>query len=475
MIIRISIIIAVCVSLNISVTSAADDSNASNIPAKKLPHHAHVAKRVTQAVPVTNDIDVSGLNKTRALTVVSQIELFRSFLQETTQNKGTIFRIFSSNYTPIDYELLLEMRRFINLYAGIPQTDEVFHLMALVHKRTKNYSAAALDWEFLKVMYPQSSFVATANTQLQQLSSDQLSKQVAMIDRMNTQVAQLSGDMDQRTGSFIEFLRTSGEEIFAAPIVDESVSFLARNITFQNEDVIEIAIAHQSMLIDNDIALYRFNKLLSVYPSSNLRPDSLLSIARIQREKQRLFVKASKTFLELIEKYPGSNEAKLGYEELATMYNADMLDYPNAISTYEAIIAKYKKDPGVLYSLLTLEKIYESKTFQLDKAIDTYLRVADIYKQGQDGLNALIAAENIVFNSTKNWVLAISINDRINARSPNSEAALKALFANADITENMLGDKVKAKEMYKNFIDDHPTHLLAKEAQKRIDAMPKKS
>jgi tetratricopeptide (TPR) repeat protein len=404
------------------------------------------------------------------LTIVSQIDQFRTTIQETTLDKG----IFSSNYKPIDIELLSDMRRFINNYASYPQTDEVLHLMALVHKRTKNYSAAALDWELLKVMYPQSTFVATANKQLQELSVDQLAKQVAMINRMNEQISMLSGDMDQRTGSFIEFLRSSRDEVFAPSIVAESASFLVRNETFQNEDIIESAIAHQSMLIDNDIALYRFNKLLSVYPASNLSADSMLSIAFIQREKLKLFDKASKTYLALIEKYPDSNEAKLGHEELATMYSVDMHDYPNAIRTYEEIIAKYKKDPSVLYSLLTLERIYESKTFQKDKAIDTYLRVADIYAQEQDGLSALIEAENIASNSPRSWIMAISINDRINARAPDSEEAIKALFSNADITENKLGDQVKAKEMYANFIADYPAHTLAKEAQKRISAMTKK-
>ena len=109
------------------------------------------------------------------------------------------------------------------------------------------------------------------------------------------------------------------------------------------------------------------------------------------------------------------------------------------------------------------------------KAIDTYLKLADIFEQGQDGLNALVNAENIAIESTKNWVQAISINERIIARSPNTEIAIKAAYSNADITENKLGDKVKAKEMYEKFVKEHPDHTLAKDAKKRIDAMIKAS
>jgi tetratricopeptide (TPR) repeat protein len=424
--------------------------------------------------PVISEPEVPSLKKSRALTVMQQIELLRITTKETTQEKGVFSRMFSSDSNPIDSDLLLEMHQFTASYAKLAQTDEVFHLMAVVHKRTKNYIAAVLDWELLKVMYPNSSFVSEANKQLKELSGDQLSKQAATIDKMNRKIATLDGDMDQRTGAFIEFLGTFREEGFAAAIADESASFLARNETFLNEDVIENAIAHQAVLINNDIALYRFNKLLALYPASKLRADSLLSIASIQREKLKLYDKAAKTYVSLIEKHPDSIETQMGYEALATMYNEDIHDYPGAIRTYDAIIAKYKKDPIVLRSLLTLEKVYETKTNQQDKAIETYLRVADSFEQGQDGMNALLGAENIAVNSTRNWVQAMSINDRISARSPNSELALKAVFSNADITENKLGDKAKAKELYEKFIKEHSSHALAKDAQKRVDAMMKK-
>ena len=459
--------------LNISSARATDTVNTPSAKTNKKSVHSHTVKKIIPPAPVTNVIAVPILKS--PLTVDYQIELFRAFIKETPHDKGTLSQTFSSNYNPIDIELIAEMRRFINLYAEFPQTDEVFHLMALVQKRTKNYSAAALDWEFLKVMYPESALIAGANLQLHELSADQLSKQVAMIDRMNTQITLLSGDMDQRTGLFIVFLKSSRSADFAAAIVAESDSFLTRNKTFQNEDAIESAIAYQSMQIDSDIALYHFNKLLSLYSSSNLRADSLLSIARIQRETLKQFDKAAKTYSALINQYPDSNEAKLGYQELATMYNADMHDYINAISTYETIIAKYKKDPSVLFSLLSMEKIYENKTFQHDKAIASYLRVADIYDQEPDGLNALVEAENIAVHSTRNWALEMSINDRIVTRAPDSEVAIKAAFSNAEIVETMLGDTKKAKVMYESFIDEHPAHTLAKEAQKRIDAMSKKN
>lgn len=424
------------------------------------------------AAPVENESE--RLKRARASLVLQKIERFRSAVKETTQEKGVFSKLFSSDSNPIDIELLQDMRHFVEAYANLPQTDEVLYLSAFVHKRMKSYQAAALDLIMLKVMYPESSFVFAANKQLKEFSNDQLSKFAATIAKADKQIDSLSGDMDQRAGAFLEFLGTFREETFAAPIAAECVSFLARNANFAGDDVIENAIAHQAMLIDNEIALYRFGKLLALYPASKLRADSLFSMATIQRGKLKLYDKAAKNFLALIENHPDSNETKLGYEALATMYNEDMRDYPNAIKTYDAIVAKYKDDPIVLRGLQALEKVYETKTNQPDKAINTYLKLSEVFPTGTEGMNALIAAERIAVSSTKNWAVAIAINERIVARAPNSEEAMKALYASADITETKLGDKGKAKEMYQDFIQAHPAHSLAKDAQKRIDALTKK-
>jgi tetratricopeptide (TPR) repeat protein len=447
-----------------------------NEPAPEAaPAPAAKTAEVEAAAPVeaVAEPDSVRLKKARASLALQKIELFRAAVKDTTQEKGVFSRIFSSDSSPIDLELLQDMRYFTEAHAALPQTDEVFYLMAQVHKRMKSYQAAALDLAMLKVMYPESTFVHAASKQLKEMGDDQLSKFSGVISKINQRIESLTGDMDQRSGTFLAFLGTFREDSFAASISAECASFLARNETFQNDDMIENAIAHQAMLLDNDVALYRFTKLLALYPASELRADSLLSMATIQRDKLKLYDKAAKNFLLLIENHPDSNETKLGYELLATMYSEDMREYTNAIKTYDAIVAKYKDDPIVLRGLLALEKVYETKTNQPDKAIDTYLKLSEVFASGADGMNALLAAERLAVSSTKNWAVAIAINERIVARAPNSEDAVKAMYASADITDAKLGDKGKAKELYQGLIDKHPKHSLAKEAQKRIEAMTK--
>jgi len=449
-----------------SETVLAPDASPAEVPSS-------VPQSDAAIVPDVVENTASHLRTIKASLALQKIELFRTSVKETTQEKGIFSRMFSSDINPIDVELLDEMRKFTEKYASLPQTDEVFYLMALVHERMSNYQAAALDWNMLKVMYPYSSLVTQANKQLKELTGDQLSKFTPLLDKISLRTESLDGDMDHRTGAFLAFLGTFREESFAPAITAECVSFLVRNETFSDEDVIENAIAHQAMLIDSDIALYRFTKLLALYPVSHFRADSLLSMADIQRKKLKNYNKAQQTFAELIDKHPDTSEAKLGYESLAIMYNVNMRDYPNAIKTYKAIIARYNDDPVVLRGMFVLEKIYETKTHQLDQAIDTYLKLSEVFETGKEGMKALLAAERLAVNSVRNWEVAIGINKRIMLRAPNTEDAVKALYANANITDKKLGDKNKAKVMYQDFIKTYPKHSLSKDAQKRITALTK--
>lgn len=416
----------------------------------------------------------ASLKEAKAALLSKKIEMLRKSVKESTPAKSG-FSLFSSASKPIDAELLAEAHQLFDRYSAQAEADEVLHLQASLHMRMNNFPAAALDWMLLKVMYPQSTFVAVANKQLKALSDDDLKKQATVIDKLNKKITTLSGETDQRVGMFLEFLGTFREESFAPAIASASSNFLLRNENYANEDVIESAIAHQSVMIDNDVALYRFNKLLALYPDSYLRANSYYSIASIQRDKQKNYDAAAKSFATLIDNHPDSNETKLGYEALAAMYNEDMKQYPNAIKTYEAIIAKYKDDPIVLRALLAQAKVYESRMDNPSKAIDSYLKLADIFDKGQDGLNALKEAEKIAEKSIKNWSQAIAINDRIIARVPNSDDSAISLFSNANLTESKLGDKEGAKALYQQLVKDYSAHKLSKDAQKRIDAIEKEA
>jgi outer membrane protein assembly factor BamD (BamD/ComL family) len=298
----------------------------------------------------------------RKLLAPKKIELLRATVKATTVEKGFFSSLFSSSVNPVDIELLAEMDRFINQSPELAESAEVYQLKAQVHKRIQNFPAVALDWAMLLAAYPDSSFTAEAQKGLKELSDGKLKKQAATIAAMTEKLGSLSGERDQREATFLIFLGTLRDADFAVPIAAECAAFLARNQTYTDDDRIVHAQAHQQMQINNDVAIYHFNKLLALYPASTLRPDSYLSLGTIQRKGLKHYDLAAVNFKAVIEKHSESEEAKQAYELLANMYDEDMSDYPNAIKIYEAIVTRYKNDPVVLRALQAQARIYQNKT-----------------------------------------------------------------------------------------------------------------
>ncbi len=422
--------------------------------------------------PAPVETAASKLRAAQQNLALPKVELLRTTIKNTTPSKNLFARFLSSSSKPIDVDLLVDIRRFTERFPDFPETAEAFHLMAVVHQRTDNNPAAAIDWLMLRAAYPDSPFSKEAVKQLQALAAGDLKKHADTLKTMGAQIDKLTGERDERMAAMLLYLGGNTEKDFAAPIADACASFLVSNQSWIQEDVIEHALARQTMLLDPQVALYRLNKILALYPSSPLRPDSMLSIGNVQHNNLNAFDQAAKSYSKLIEQYPDSAEAKQGYELLGATYDVDLQDYPNALKTYEAVVAKYKDDPVVLRALRAMANIQQSKTRQPANAIASYLKIADIFK-GADGLQALLAAENLALSATEDWVSAIDINHRIMALAPQDEEAVKAQFNNADITENKLNNKEVARTMYVAFASKYPNHALAKDANRRIESLNK--
>ena len=436
----------------------------------QIPAAPHVAECPPQALPIE-----SVPNKLRTAQqnlVMQKVDVFRTTVKNTAPTKNIFSRLMSSATNPIDADLMNEMQSFTERFPDFPETAEVFHLMAQVHLRTDNYSAAALDWLVLRTAYPNSSFNKEAGKQLQALAADDLKKHAETLKTWSAQVDKLKGEREERLANMLKYLGGNTEKDFASSIADACASFLVSNQSWLQEDVIEHAYARQAILLDAQIALYHLEKMLALYPASPLRADSILSIGDVQRKSLKAFEPAAKSYAKLIEQFPDATETKQAYESLAAMYDEDMRDYPKALKTYDTIVKKYKDEPIVLRALRAMANIQQNKSSQPAQAIESNIKIAEIFK-GADGLEALLVAERIANFTTRDWKVAIDINNRIITLSPQHEEAVKAQFNNADITENKLNDKESSKKMYEDFVAKYPGHSLAKDANRRLEAINK--
>src|SRR5512135_3007437 len=392
--------LSICIFL-LAAPALADEESTAPATADALAPASSVAPASTIANPQTTEVlptlvipepppvvvsDTDKLRKQQLQLVPKRVELLRNTVKATTVEKGFLSSIFTSAVTPVDLELLAEMDSFLDQFPEVAESAEIYSLKAQVHKRIENYPAAALDWMMLLAIYPDSTFAAEARKGLKELAGGKLKKEAATVTATMDKLPSLSGERDQRVATFLAFLGTLHDVDFAAPIASECAAFLIRNKTYADEDRIVHAQAHQQMLLNNEVAIYHFNKLLALYPASPLRADSYLSLGTIQRKGLKHYDLAAANFKAVIEKHSDSDEAKQAYEQLANMYDEDMSDYTNAIKTYDAIAERYKNDPVVLRGLQAEARIYQDKTNQPMQAIATYQKLADTFK-GAEGLD----------------------------------------------------------------------------------------
>lgn len=479
------ILLALCLGLSLTMVWAMDETAASAVPATEtaiqpaeaaapvdLPAATPVAGMSAPPAPAVEESDQKKLIALQRKLVAQKVELFRNTIKNTESKKNLFSRLLTSSQNPIDAELLAEMRRFAESHPELPETAEVYLLMAQVHQRVGEYPAAAIDLLLLRAAYPDTPFEKDAAKRLQALAGDDLKKHADMLKAAGAKIASLKGEREERVVGLLRLLGENTEKDLARPIADACASFLAGNQGWLQEDLVQHAWARQIALLDAQTAVYHYDKLLALYPESVLRADSLLGKATIQRKNMQAYPQAAATYNQLIGQFPDSAETKQAYEALATMYDAEMQDYPSAIKTCEAIVARYKDDPMVLRALRLMAGIQQNKTSQPAQAIESHLKIADLFK-GNEGLEALLAAERLALFTTRDWVKAIDINHRIMAFLPGHEEAIKAEFKNAEITEEKLGDKTAARALYAGFLDKHPKHELARDATRRIEAIDK--
>ena len=296
-----------------SQTAPAPASSPVEAPVIQIPPPPTVVECAPAAPPAPPaETGATKLRTAQQNLALQKVDLFRTTVKNTTSKKNIFSRLMSSSSNPIDADLLLEMHRFTERFPDFPETAEVFHLMAQVHQRTDNYPAAAIDWLTLRAAYPDSPFNKEAAKQLQALAGDDLKKHANTLKTMTAQLDKLNGEREERLATMLRYLGGNTEKDFAAPIADACASFLVSNQSWMQEDVIEHALARQSMLLDAQIALYHFDKMLALYPSSPLRADSMLSIGDVQRKSQRAYDQAAKSYSQADRTIPGFRRDQAG-------------------------------------------------------------------------------------------------------------------------------------------------------------------
>ena len=113
------------------------------------------------------------------------------------------------------------------------------------------------------------------------------------------------------------------------------------------------------------------------------------------------------------------------------------------------------------------------KTLNVDESnnvLNNYLVFADKYKDDTLSASYLFKAGDLA-NGLRRPKEAIAIFERLRTSFPDYRKSAAALFMQGFIYETSLGDKEKAKEKYKEFIEKYPNHNLTASAQASLDQL----
>lgn len=109
----------------------------------------------------------------------------------------------------------------------------------------------------------------------------------------------------------------------------------------------------------------------------------------------------------------------------------------------------------------------QEQSVDLDKTaklVDTYIAYADAYPQNRKAPEYLFNAGNVAMNLLDPQK-AITLFDRIMTSYPDYEKIPHCLFLKAFIYENQLNQLGKAEMLYREFLEKHPGHEFADDAE----------
>jgi tetratricopeptide (TPR) repeat protein len=113
------------------------------------------------------------------------------------------------------------------------------------------------------------------------------------------------------------------------------------------------------------------------------------------------------------------------------------------------------------------------KTLNIDESnnvLNNYLVYADKFKDDTLSAAYLFKAGDLA-NGLRRPKEAIAIFERLRTSFPDYRKSAAALFMEGFIYETAMGDKEKAKEKYKEFIQKYPNHNLTASAQASLDQL----
>lgn len=213
-------------------------------------------------------------------------------------------------------------------------------------------------------------------------------------------------------------------------------------------------------------ALLAHQKLLALYPHSELRAQSLYSSGAIS-ELLKEFDGAIEAYQRLALEHARSPQALPAMEAAARLLEEKRRDYPAAAAAHEKILESYPESPQALRAGLAKARLERERLSRPAEAVKTYERLAWDF-HSPEGFSALRQAAYVARKDLKDYRLEADLRRKAASEFADYEGAAEELFAAAEIYEDDLRESAKAAEAYRELSSKFPSHKLSRKALDRL-------
>jgi len=403
----------------------------------------------------------------------ANLAVMRDTIKSSRVEKSLFGSFFGGSVSALDADMLRDLDHYLIVYGEKPLSVEAIQLKAILHNRHDDNEALAMDYLYILSAYAGSRYERTSRKGLKDLLADPLKYDEGVITTQMSVDFSSMAEQSDRLFSMLSGISAIDNEKFNRVIVDACALFLTRYPDYDKADKVQnILAAHEGK--DYDVAVYEYEKLITVYPGSSLQPDALFAIADVQRTGLKSYEKAAQNYRKVIEQFPLQDITKRAYINLALTESVHLKDYQAALTTLNTAVEKYADDAVTKEALQMLGEIYSKKTKEYAKSVQSYRKLSDIFL-GDDGIAALKKAESIATSSMHDYPLVIAIDEQLIRDYPSHELAPEALMNIAEIYEKKLKQKMEAIKAYQRVIEQYPNSKQAKKASSNIRKLEKDS
>jgi|GEM_PF-3572272 len=372
------------------------------------------------------------------------------------------------------YDLKIsELNLYLEKYLPDLNSGEILIRLARVHEDQKDGHAAKLIYLKYLFYFPQSTNQSYIKEQILKLTDTYKSPRDSIL------ISYLLDDyrISLPGSSRFQYIRALTDMGFP-----EGLAFMDREMQLylkesDPDEYGDLAILWYSDILRNrglyKAALWKKEKIVTVYPESPYIPKALMESAHICRHDLKDSKGALEKLQTLAEKYPKHELAPDALIIRGEIYDTDLKDKVAALTEYERIISGYKGTSQAISALNNMGRIYQTLSKSPDLALKQYERIKKEYSEFRsEAAEAMIKIAGI-YESQGDFSKAVLEREELYKLYPEHKDVPGQLLKAAVLAEKKMGKAEKAVELYEIIISQYPDASVSANAKKAMAKLQK--